>query len=490
MKLPLKNRSDKRNPSLEEHPVPKRRRPKRSKRPAAPRKKREFHFSFLSKISPRLALLILFAVIVVSAGIFILVSTLMEKEKEEAPEYDPQSDFYSEGNKEYEFDIPDVSSGYSYYKFDSSTLVEYTGDVDILSFNQIVAYTSRAFDGDENAKEIDSRSLTAKEFWDVLEALYEKGYIILSPNDIVEETVAFDGSTQIKVKSLLLPKNRIPIVLIFQDLDYSPDSGYADGLIINKNGDIWSQSTDENGNDVLSPELDVITLLDKFVSYHPDFSFNGAKGCIAITGQDGVLGFNTQSSNKDEENRQYEIAYAKAVVSRLKNTGWSFACHTYSHIDIAGSEYTTVVSDITKWVNEVGPIVGSTKVFVYPESDTREAVLPVKEGDTYNYLLDLGFEIFAASGNASALENLGSGSAVLCTYMIFDGYALRYSRDQLLDIVDVASIYDSTVRTNYGTGYTVSTPDTGSVSVDSGADTTQGSDPDTDSTEDGGGPAE
>lgn len=41
-------------------------------------------------------------------------------------------------------------------------------------------------------------------------------------------------------------------------------------------------------------------ILNKFVKEHPDFSLNGEKGVVALTGYEGVLGYRTNElTSKD-----------------------------------------------------------------------------------------------------------------------------------------------------------------------------------------------
>ena len=46
-------------------------------------------------------------------------------------------------------------------------------------------------------------------------------------------------------------------------------------------------------------------ILNKFVKEHPDFSLNGEKGVVALTGYEGVLGYRTNELNsKDYEKKK------------------------------------------------------------------------------------------------------------------------------------------------------------------------------------------
>jgi peptidoglycan/xylan/chitin deacetylase (PgdA/CDA1 family) len=67
-----------------------------------------------------------------------------------------------------------------------------------------------------------------------------------------------------------------------------------------------------------------------------------------------------------EEARHKEIVAVKPIVARLKETGWYFGSHSWGHISLSTSNLKTVKEDMSRWLNEVGSLVGSTKLFFYP----------------------------------------------------------------------------------------------------------------------------
>ncbi len=64
---------------------------------------------------------------------------------------------------------------------------------------------------------------------------------------------------------------------------------------------------------------------------HPDFSFRGAKGVIALTGYEGILGYRTDELESPAFAKEKEEALK--VVQALKDNGWSFASHGYGHLN-------------------------------------------------------------------------------------------------------------------------------------------------------------
>ena len=52
---------------------------------------------------------------------------------------------------------------------------------------------------------------------------------------------------------------------------------------------------------VVTGDYDVVPILDSFIKEHPDFSYHGRKGILAMTGYDGVLGYRTDGAYKSKK---------------------------------------------------------------------------------------------------------------------------------------------------------------------------------------------
>ena len=48
----------------------------------------------------------------------------------------------------------------------------------------------------------------------------------------------------------------------------------------------------------------MVPLIDAFVKKHPDFSYRGAKGTLALTGYNGVLGYRTSKSQYGDNEKK------------------------------------------------------------------------------------------------------------------------------------------------------------------------------------------
>lgn len=313
-------------------------------------------------------------------------------------------------------------------------LIPYEGKINHIFFHPLVAYNKRAFDGDGQAQGMDDWFITAKEFKEILKQLYKNNYILVNINDIYEEVQ--QGSEKImKRKELLLPESKKPLIISIDDLNYYEymiKDGTVSKLIIDNDGKVATLSKDYNGREVVSRGNEIIPLLDDFVEVNPDFSLNNAKGTIALTGYEGILGYRTnrQNPNKDEEKKE-----VIKIVNKLKETGWNFASHSYGHPNMRQSSYNKVVDDTNKWIDEVESIVGQTQVYIYPFGAGFKAT-----DSRFRFLQQQGFKIFCGVGPISYEEILSNG--VITDRRHCDGISLRNQRKEFLDLYDGNMILD------------------------------------------------
>ena len=194
--------------------------------------------------------------------------------------------------------------------------------------------------------------LTPAQFKKLLQALYSHNYILMNADSVLAYGEHKD--------SLLVPEGKTPLVLIidgvalsrtqiasgsFYTMEYDADKDSFYGTI----GRNKRNPTKIYGEDVFS-------ILDEFVAQHPDFSFDGAKACISLSGKEGILGHSLK------KNKQALTNVLKALQSRQ----YTFACNTYDRLDLAKSTPTEIKKDLQKWQEEIGAMVGRTNVLFYP----------------------------------------------------------------------------------------------------------------------------
>ncbi len=301
----------------------------------------------------------------------------------------------------------------------SYNMVTYTGNIEHVFTHSLIAFPEIAYKNTNtdnfywDTYFIDC--ITVKEFKAILEALYQDGYMLINLNEFYE-TVEVNGVTEYKVKkNFLFPEGKKPLVFSFDDTNYYSNKlgrGMVDKLILNEQGKVVTYTKMKDGSEVISDDNEFIPVLDKFVASHPDFSYNGAKGMICLTGYDGILGYRTQraeASGFTEAQRQEEITKVKPIVQALKDTGWYFASHSYKHGRMAGQSSAWMEDDASKFKNEVTPLIGETKIYVYPYGSwsqgtdgTIPAAQKVLNKYGFAYFCGVGVNWFSRTASSSA----------------------------------------------------------------------------------------
>ena len=346
---------------------------------------------------------------------------------------------------------------------DGVTYVPYDGVVEHLFFHPVVAYPELAFDGDSKSDGIDDWMVTAGEYLKILESVYEKGYVLVHIADCWSEQTDESGQTRMVKNTLYLPEGKKPLILSYDDVNYYEymlANGFTYKLIIGEDGKLWSWGKDPQGKEVVSRDLDAVTILDKFVEEHPDFSPFGAKGCLSLTGYEGILGYRTQTDSKSwtaeqEANRQKEIEAVKPIVAELKRTGWTFGSHTWGHISLNTRTFDTVTADMQKWFAEVGSLVGETSVLFYPFGGRLDGDDVQQSGPAFRWMQEHGFRIFCSVGIDSWSKCKSDISAVICDRLHPDGTTLRSAkaRERYMKFYDAKDIIDLSVRPQREVGW-------------------------------------
>ena len=346
---------------------------------------------------------------------------------------------------------------------DGVTYTAYSGIVEHLFFHPVIAYPELAFDGDYQEQGLDDWMVTVTEFNRILESVYERGYVLVDIGDVWSEITDENGSTRMVRNTLYLPEGKKPLIFTFDDVNYYEymlENGFTYKLILGEDGTVWTWGLDPAGNEVISQDLDAVTILDKFVREHPDFSPFGAKGCMALTGYEGIFGYrtNTDSENWTAEReafRQQEIEAALPIVAELQRTGWTFASHTWGHIRLDSGNMEKITSDTQRWFDEVGSLIGETSILIYPHGARPDGNDWTNTGEAFRYLQEQGFRIFASVGVESFSFIKKDISAVICDRLHPDGKTLRSSKvDQRYgQFYDVREIFDFDTRPDYGVGW-------------------------------------
>ncbi len=325
-------------------------------------------------------------------------------------------------------------------------------------FHSLIRDTDKAFDGDEKEAGYNQVMTTIREFNSIIEQMYERGYVMVSLHDMCE--IHEDGS--VTAKEIRLPSGKKPFVLSQDDVSYyhyMDGDGYPNKLIVDENGEVKNSYIEDDGS-ISIGDYDMVPLIDTFVKEHPDFSYHGHKGIIALTGYEGVLGYRTDEVYKTREESRVtdfqrkffeanpdfdwdaEVAEATKVASAMRAEGWEFASHTWGHINPISYGYESTVRDTERWLEYVAPIVGGTDVLIFAfGADIGDWHPYTSDNPYFVYLKEHGFSIFCNVDSAPYWVQFGPNYMRQARRNL-DGYRMYYNPDMLSDLYDVEKAWD------------------------------------------------
>ena len=265
-------------------------------------------------------------------------------------------------------------------------------EVTHIFFHTLIHDAAKAFDGDQYQDGYNQYMVTEGEFNSIIQQMYERGYVMVFLDEIVKKTEDSNGNKVFAEQDILLPPDRIPFVLSQDDVSYyhyMDGDGFASRLIVDENGDVKNEYIEDDGS-VSVGDYDMVPLIDRFVEQHPDFSYHGQKGYVALTGYEGILGYRTDEVYKtkqedritffqqqffdsypggfDEAAFERECEGAKKVAEAMKANGWKFASHTWGHQNMHetnGVSYDKFMQDTDRWEAWVEPLIGETDTLIY-----------------------------------------------------------------------------------------------------------------------------
>lgn len=259
-------------------------------------------------------------------------------------------------------------------------------------FHSVIVDPAKAFHTSQ-AQGYKDYMVTTPEFNRTIAQLYKNNYVLVNLSQLIQKQP--DG--KLTFSGVSLPKGKKPLILSQDDVsyyEYMDNSGFPSKLVINKKNEIKNVYK-ENGQEKIG-DYDMVPLIDTFVKEHPDFSYQGAKGTLALTGYNGVLGYRTSKSEYgDNEKTKKEIEEAKKVAAQLKKDGWNFASHTWGHLDMSKASLADIQRDNERWQKEVAPILGKTNILIYPFGADISDWHPYSQANQkFVYLKQQGFDIF------------------------------------------------------------------------------------------------
>lgn len=352
------------------------------------------------------------------------------------------------------------------YEAMKSALVPVNPDqVTHVFYHSLVVDPDKAFAGDDNTSAGFSQWMTTvEEFNEITQRMYDNDYVLISLHDMVNQTTDADGTVHFTNGNIMLPEGKKPFVLSLDDLSYyhSYDNrGIASKMIVGADGKPTCEYINDDGS-VQIGAYDCIPLLDQFIEEHPDAAYRGAKGTIALTGYNGILGYRTDIAYKDKQGLSQdqeewiaanpdfdwdkECQEATKVADAIKAGGWEFASHTWGHIKIGASSLETIQTDTEKWLSYVAPLVGDTDTIIFAHgqdlSDFHDYTM---EDPKFAFLKSKGFNIYCNVDSTQYFVQVRD-SYLRQGRRNLDGYRLwkdvHGEKNRTQDLFDAAKVLD------------------------------------------------
>lgn len=324
-------------------------------------------------------------------------------------------------------------------------------------FHTLIKDPEKAFDGDEDEAGYNQYMTTIDEFNRILQILYQKGYVLVSPHDMA--VIGEDGSME--RGKILLPPGKTPFVLSQDDVSYyhyMDGDGFASRLVLDENGEVKCEYAEDDGT-VLVGDYDMVPLLDTFVKEHPDFSYHGRKGILAMTGYNGVLGYRTDTAyrtgkNLQENQREFlkehpdfdyeeEVRRATEVADAMKASGWEFASHTWGHRNVDVTPLEELKEDNRRWEDTAAPILGETDMIIFAfGADIGNWQEYTTDNAKYAYYRKSGYRYYCNVDSGQYWVQI-TGDYFRQGRRNLDGYRMYYFPEMLEDLFDAEEVWDT-----------------------------------------------
>ena len=296
-----------------------------------------------------------------------------------------------------------------------SSLVEYPLEkITHVFFHTLIKDSSKAFDGDSKSGGYNQVMTTISEFNKIIQILYDKGYVLVSPHDMA--TVNKDGT--MSRGKIMVPEGKIPFVLSQDDVSYyhyMDGDGYASRLVLDENGDVKTEYIEDDGS-VSVGDYDMVPLLDDqkaFLDSHPDFDYD------------------------------QDVKDAKKVADAMKAEGWEFASHTWGHRNATTSTAEELKTDDKKWKAYVAPILGDTDMVIFAfGADIGDWEGYSSDNAKFAYYKKAGYDYFCNVDSSQYFVQI-TDQYFRQGRRNLDGYRMYYNPDMLSDLFDVSEVWDS-----------------------------------------------
>lgn len=375
---------------------------------------------------------------------------------------------------EYADKVPSIAAKISQYQADKAKCSRYTkmNTITHIFFHPLIVETDRAFGKGANLPDSMNKEMTTvEEFKFILQSMYDRGYVLVTPYQVAYEVTDSNGKTKFVEGDIYLPAGKTPFLMSQDDVNYygkwiadakkrpgeseedgvnnipifanANGDGVASRIVIGADGKPTCEYVDRNGNTLVG-EYDLVPILEAFIQEHPDFAYQGARAVLGVTGLQGVLGYRTKpgyAKNMSVEAYQKEIDDAKAVSQCLRDNGWIIASHSYSHLAYGGLTVNGVKNDEKTFHETVASIVGDCDIILYPNgSDIAQWYEKYTEDNgKFKVLYEAGYRYFFNVDGSDYWVQLGDNYYRGGRRNV-DAYRMWNNPKMLDDLMDIKTI--------------------------------------------------
>lgn len=321
-----------------------------------------------------------------------------------------------------------------------------------LSFHLLIVDPNRAFRHEGYGDSFRRNFITVTEFHNILQQLYSNGYVLVDADNLF----TYSSTEGYAAKTLYLPQGKKPLMLTQTHVNYytymtdgngdglvdKDGAGFASRLIVDDTGKLTCEYVDAQGQ-TLTGAYDMVPILEEFIAAHPDFSYQGARATLAVSGYDGLLGYRTDPETVQKISQEYydqQLAELPAVVNALRDAGYAIACYTYNNLAYGNLSAAKIKEDLDKWKAEVTPLLGEIDTLVFAKesdiSDTQDAY----SGDKFDILYGMGMRYFLGFGSTPWVTV--NQDTVRQGRILVDGNRLKNNASVYEGIFDAASVLD------------------------------------------------
>lgn len=314
----------------------------------------------------------------------------------------------------------------------------YKGPIYNLFFHPLIVYPELAFTHkNKHLSYMDEWFVTVDEFKKIIPELYKRGFVLVSPKDLFDETINAKGQLVITRKKLLFPEGKKPLILSLDDYNFYNKMklhGTVHRFWVDKEGRLVTITNRGKEGEIIREDQEIPQLLEKFIARHPDFSFHNARGIIGLTGYNGIFGYDTHKPSSN--NYAIQLTEAKKVTQKLKAMGWEFASHSYFHVSRKTQSKQTFEASEKRWLKEVGSIVGNTSYYIFPFGESWD-----ENPARMHSLKVMGYKYFFGVSQVNRIA-IKPGEVMMERFPM-DGGALRKKYAGGKIYVDPADVWDS-----------------------------------------------